>query len=99
MTGAGNGDRTHVRFLGRPERNSLRVGLWRPQVPEQALEGFVSLPLAMTILIGSSIGSQLGALTTHHLPNRILRLIFGCLVAATVVMILWDLSSSLVRHA
>ena len=30
----------------------------------QGLNGFVSLPLAMSILIGSSIGSQLGALTT-----------------------------------
>ena len=58
---------------------------------EQALRGYVSLRLAMAILIGSSIGSQLGALTTHFLPNRVLRLIFGILVAATVVMIGWDL--------
>jgi len=61
----------------------------------QAHEGFVSLPLAMTILIGSSIGSQLGALTTHRLRNRSLRLMFGGLVIATVAMILWDLMSSL----
>ena len=46
----------------------------------------------MAILIGSSIGSQLGALTTHFLPNRVLRLIFGILVAATVVMVGWDLA-------
>jgi uncharacterized protein len=59
---------------------------------EQALRGYVSLRLAMAILIGSSIGSQLGALTTHFLPNRVLRLIFGILVAATVVMIGWDLA-------
>jgi uncharacterized membrane protein YfcA len=57
---------------------------------EQALNGFVSLKLSMAILIGSSIGSQLGALTTHHLPNRILRLIFAALVAATALMIMWD---------
>jgi len=61
----------------------------------QAHEGFVSLPLAMTILIGSSIGSQLGALTTHHLRNRVLRLLFGGLVIATVAMIMWDLITSL----
>jgi len=59
---------------------------------EQALRGYVSLRLAMAILIGSSIGSQLGALTTHFLPNRVLRLIFGILVAATVAMIGWDLA-------
>jgi uncharacterized membrane protein YfcA len=59
---------------------------------EQALRGYVSLRLAMAILIGSSIGSQLGALTTHFLPNRVLRLIFAILVAATVVMIGWDLA-------
>jgi uncharacterized membrane protein YfcA len=58
---------------------------------EQALRGYVSLKLAMAILIGSSVGSQLGALTTQVLPNRMLRLIFAALVAATVVMIGWDL--------
>lgn len=58
---------------------------------EQALLGYVSLKLAMAILIGSSIGSQLGALTTHLLPNRVLRLIFAVLVAGTVVLIAWDL--------
>lgn len=62
---------------------------------EQALHGYVSLPLAMAILIGSSVGSQLGALTTHYLPNRVLRLSFGVLVAATVVMIVFDLTGLL----
>ena len=70
---------------------------------EQALRGYVSLKLAMAILVGSSIGSQLGALTTHYLPNRILRLIFAGLVAATVVMIGWDLfrppERPMTRHA
>ncbi|HZO89025.1 MAG TPA: sulfite exporter TauE/SafE family protein [Chthonomonadaceae bacterium] len=56
---------------------------------------YVNLRLAMAILIGSSIGSQLGALTTHYLPNRILRLIFALLVASTVVMIAWDLAGLL----
>lgn len=65
---------------------------------EQALRGFVSLKLAMAILIGSSIGCQLGALTTHYLPNRVLRLAFSALVAATVVMISWDLGSLLWGH-
>lgn len=58
---------------------------------EQALHGYVSLKLAMTILIGSSVGTQFGALTTHYLPNRTLRLIFVVLIVATIVMILWDL--------
>jgi uncharacterized membrane protein YfcA len=58
---------------------------------EQACLGYVSLKLAMAILIGSSVGSQLGALTTHVLRNRTLRLIFAGVVAATVVMIVWDL--------
>ena len=58
---------------------------------EQALRGYVSLELAMAILVGSSIGSQLGALTTHFLPNRVLRLLFAGLVAVTVAMIAWDL--------
>jgi uncharacterized membrane protein YfcA len=58
---------------------------------EQALQGYVALKLALAILMGSSIGSQLGALTTHVLPNRVLRLIFSVLVAATVLLIAWDL--------
>lgn len=62
---------------------------------EQALQGYVSLKLAMAILVGSSVGSQLGALTTHYLPNRTLRLIFAILVAGAVVMIAWDLSGIL----
>jgi uncharacterized membrane protein YfcA len=62
---------------------------------EQALKGFVALKLSMAILIGSSVGSQLGAITTHYLPNRYLRLIFSLLVAATVGMIAWDLAKLL----
>jgi len=59
---------------------------------EQALRGYINLNLAMAILIGSSVGAQLGALTTHYLANRILRLLFAVLVSSTVVMIAWDLA-------
>jgi uncharacterized protein len=59
---------------------------------EQGLQGYVSLKLALAILLGSSVGSQLGALTTHYLRNRTLRLIFALLVGGTAVMIVWDLS-------
>jgi len=58
---------------------------------EQALDGYVSLKLALAILIGSSVGAQLGALTTHYVANRTLRLLFAILVAATVIMIAVDL--------
>lgn len=58
---------------------------------EYTLRGRVSLHLAMAILIGSSVGAQLGALTTHYMPNRALRLIFAGLVAGTVAVIVWDL--------
>ena len=64
---------------------------------EQALRGYVSLPLAMVILIGSSIGSQIGANITHRLPNRYLRLIFGCLVVAVITLIGWNLYGLLFR--
>jgi uncharacterized protein len=59
---------------------------------EQALHGYVSLKLAMAILVGSSVGSQLGALTTHYVRNRTLRLIFALVVVGAVVMIAWDLT-------
>ena len=53
----------------------------------------------LDIDIGSSVGSQLGAYTTHYLPNRWLRLIFSGLVAATVVMIAWNLVRLLTHGA
>ncbi|MDX1934103.1 MAG: sulfite exporter TauE/SafE family protein [Capsulimonadales bacterium] len=55
---------------------------------QAALAGTVSLPLAMTLLVGSSVGAQLGALTTHRLPNRVLRLAFAGLVAAAAIAML-----------
>ncbi len=58
---------------------------------EYTLRHKVSLELSMSILIGSSIGTQLGALTTHYLPNRKLRIIFAGLVASAVFMIAADL--------
>ena len=58
---------------------------------EQALHGYVSLKLAMAILIGSSVGTQIGALTTHYLPNRFLRLILLLLVLFVIGMIAWNL--------
>ncbi|MBW3622827.1 MAG: sulfite exporter TauE/SafE family protein [Armatimonadetes bacterium] len=59
---------------------------------QQAFHGYVSLPLAMGILVGSSVGSQLGVLTTHHLPNRHLRMLFALLTAGTVLLTAWDLA-------
>jgi len=44
----------------------------------------------MIILAGSSIGAQLGAMTTHRVRNRSLRLVFGCLVMVAIAMIVWD---------
>jgi uncharacterized membrane protein YfcA len=58
---------------------------------EQSLRGFVSLKLSLAILVGSSIVTQLGAVTTHYLPNRYLRFIFSVLVTLTIVFIVWDL--------
>jgi len=58
---------------------------------EQGLHGFVDLRLAMSILVGSSIGSQLGVLTTAKTRNRNLRLAFAIMVAFTVLIIAKDL--------
>ncbi len=58
---------------------------------EYTLQGRVNLPLALSILMGSSIGAQLGALTTNRLPNRKLRIIFAALIVFTAAMVSWDL--------
>ena len=59
---------------------------------EQSLRGNVSLKLAMMVLVGSSIGTQLGALTTHYLPNRYLRLILMFLILFVIVVIAWNVA-------
>lgn len=59
---------------------------------EQALHGNVNLTLALVILIGSSIGTQLGALTTHYLLNRHLRALLLVLLLVVIGMIGWNLS-------
>lgn len=65
---------------------------------EHALRGHVSLKLALAILIGSLAGTQFGALTTHYLPNRVLRLIFAGLLVSAIGMIAWDLTRLVHRH-
>ena len=47
-----------------------------------AWRGDVSLPLALTLLAGSSIGAQWGASVSNRLPNRTLRRVFAILVLA-----------------
>ncbi len=84
--------------FGLSARNSAGTGILLLLVTvtvgtiEQALHGFVSLKLGMVILVGSSIGTQLGALTTHYLPNRYIRLILLLLVIVVIGMITWNLS-------
>jgi hypothetical protein len=62
---------------------------------EQALQGHVSLALGMAVLLGSSVGAQLGAMTTHRVSNRILRVAFGVLVSMTAFAVGWDFLSSI----
>jgi uncharacterized membrane protein YfcA len=57
---------------------------------QAALHGHVSLALSLTLLVGSSVGAQLGALTTHSLPNRTIRLAFAFLVAIVAVGMIWQ---------
>jgi uncharacterized membrane protein YfcA len=65
---------------------------------EQGVHGYVSLRLAMAVLVGSSIGSQLGAWTTNRLRNRVLRLLFSFLVAGAALMVAWNLVRLLHGH-
>lgn len=58
---------------------------------EQALRGQVSLLLSMLVLMGSSIGAQFGAMATHLLSNRRLRVAFAVLVFATAAFVSLDL--------
>ena len=65
-------------------------GTWRA-----ASVGNVSLPLAMALLTGSSIGALLGARTTARLSNRTLRVCFAGLVFATALAVAANLLRTL----
>jgi uncharacterized protein len=62
---------------------------------EHALRGNVDLHVALAILAGSSIGSQLGARATARLPSQVMRLSFAALLLATVGAIGFDVLRSM----
>jgi uncharacterized membrane protein YfcA len=62
---------------------------------EHAIRGNVDLRVALAILAGSSIGSQLGARTTARVSNQWLRVSFAALLLATVGAIGIDVVRSL----
>ncbi len=62
---------------------------------EHALRANVDLRVALAILAGSSIGSQLGARTTARVSNQALRLCFAALLLVTVGAIGIDMVRSL----
>ncbi len=62
---------------------------------EHALRGNVDLRVALAILAGSSIGSQLGARTTARVSNQALRVSFALLLIGTVGAIAVDVVRSL----
>ncbi|MCU1277544.1 MAG: hypothetical protein JWM53_1090, partial [bacterium] len=62
---------------------------------EHALRNNVDLRVALAILAGSSIGSQLGARTTARVSNQVLRVSFAVLLLCTVGAIGIDVVRSL----
>ncbi|MGZ3440911.1 MAG: TSUP family transporter, partial [Polyangia bacterium] len=62
---------------------------------EHALRHNVDLRVALAILAGSSIGSQLGARTTARVSNQVLRVSFAVLLLCTVGAIGIDMVRSL----
>jgi uncharacterized membrane protein YfcA len=82
---------------GFPIRQAAGTGilvLWVTAVSgtvAHAVMGHVHLPLAMTLLAGSSISAQLGALGTNRLPAGLLRRGLAALILVTVGLVLWEL--------
>jgi len=58
---------------------------------EHALAGHVNLPMAMVLLVGSTVSAQLGAKLTQRLAARTLRRGFALLIWVAIVAIGWDL--------
>lgn len=55
------------------------------------LQGRVNLILSMVILIGSSVGSQIGAIVAYRLSNNRLRIFFAGFVLITSLFVVWDI--------
>lgn len=53
--------------------------------------GHVHLGMAMMLLVGSTVGAQIGATLTANLDSRRLRGLFAGLVLLTAAVVLWDL--------
>jgi len=62
---------------------------------EHAFAGHVDLRIAVLLLIASTIGAQLGALTTHRMRGPQLRAWFAVVLLVTVVVLLADLVQQL----
>jgi uncharacterized membrane protein YfcA len=64
---------------------------------EHALAGHVQLSVALPLLLGSSLGAQLGAITTHRLRTDQLRAYFSLVILSTVAALLLDLGEAILR--
>lgn len=62
---------------------------------EHARLGHVHLPLAITLLVGSTLGAQIGAMLTTRLNGRRLRGLFVYLVLACALAVVFDLTRKL----
>jgi uncharacterized protein len=60
-----------------------------------ALRGHVHLGLALTLLVGGTIASQLGALASQRLSGRVLARLQAMLVLGAVCAVVWDLVTKL----
>lgn len=56
--------------------------------------GHVHLGLAITLLVGSTIGAPVGATLTSRINGRVLRGSFGYLVLCTAMLVIWNLFRS-----
>ncbi|HOX38550.1 MAG TPA: sulfite exporter TauE/SafE family protein [Candidatus Brocadiia bacterium] len=63
---------------------------------EKAITGDVMLSLAILIMIGSTVGSQIGAILAMRTRARRLRKAFGVLLFVSAVMMAWKLCSRFV---
>ena len=59
-------------------------------LPDATL-GFCYLPVAITLIITTSIFAPLGVRLTHALPEKVMRIIFGLLllVVSTQILLQW----------
>lgn len=62
-----------------------------PNESVSGMFGYLFLPIAIPLIIGSIVGSPIGVYASHKLNSKIIRIIFVCFVSVVLVKMLYEI--------